>query len=201
MGVTYGHPLERELNDAVRLGEERRFSNITAYPFWYAFISSEIVDPVPNSLALNQIPTTIQIVMDRDTSFQMYYIKYRVQRTEAAGGVRRFIGGAGAPATTLVPLDTLRTVNEVGQVELTIDSHRARSLYGNNQDVEPVQADPFTRIISLQGSLDGVGMMRIPYLVPKQGTVTIRVRRTTTNLPNTTDFRINGCVFGYKIYG
>jgi hypothetical protein len=55
---------------------------------------------------------------------------------------------------------------------------------------------------SIQGQDDGKGSIRCPYLIAKEGVVTVRITAPTSAVVIDTHevtFVVDGCLFGYKV--
>lgn len=199
---------KKEFESSFKWGDIRRYSKIKAYPFWYNFIPSpyQQMDTPPDFLCLpSPGQLEVPIVMDRDTFFKLFYIRYLVSGLPYTHTLcqppfgPRYVDSP--ELKKFHPHDTHLTFNEHIDVEVIITSQRAEYLYGAPNDVDPVQANPDVKIASLQGRDDGIGRtIRVPFLVPKQATITVKFKAKHLWPTALNGYHVTGYLYGLKIY-
>lgn len=207
---------------AVKFGEERRYDNMRAYPFFYNFIPYPFVQGIVND-ATGQYDVSaadaegpdglaiaaggirdIPIVMDRDTNFHLLSIRYGAWNPDMEAP------NTGSRARLLPPNTSLQGGRSMFQAQMNqmdfystyldvsvfMVSSGARDLYGGMQrnPVTGAREELPIPVQALQGVQDGCGTVRTAFQLPKSATVSIRI---VNNFGNT--LRVYGHLFGYKI--
>lgn len=118
-----------------------------------------------------------------------------------AGMVKFQTTAAFAPilpgSASRVPKNTFKYVSlmEDIYVELVARSNKAVNLIGGLQKGQlNAQVPEATKQSTLQGQRNGLGQLRVPFLVPDQGVILMRIQNRGTK-----DVFVDGHVFGYKV--
>jgi hypothetical protein len=205
-------------SNAVQFESNWRYNDQKAWPFWFPFVPSPYLDTDSQNGGLGLLGLTIPagttkdifITTERDTVFRMLHAKYTAFE-DTGGGVYRwwdgvlpntvagsisYSGGAIVPAIPLPQMEYIyRPLTHYLKVSLDIPSLGSRILMGGNQHITSGGlANRGVRVRSIQGINDGMGVLRVPALVPLESTIRINIENTYS-----ADLVVNGSLFGYKV--
>jgi hypothetical protein len=198
---------EAEFNrDSFSWGDLKRAYRVNAIPFIYPFIPDpyQNYDSPPDFLCLPS-PGVLEIPirLHADAHFKLLYIKYLISGLPYSHAPcappfgPRYQGWPDV--LKFHPHDTHLTFAGHVTAEVIANSQRDWYLYGDPQ--RPAGAIREVRIASIQAIPDGMGQIRTPFLLPKESTVTIKLR-SPVNQPATAPngYQVNGILFGLKIF-
>lgn len=106
-------------------------------------------------------------------------------------------GDGSAPVIQPPNLKVVTPMTKFLRATLIITSSVNKYLYGGSQSfisTDPGLIERRIQISAMQGIDDGAGIVRTPYLVPKESTILIRIENTYTG-----PITVNGNTFGYKL--
>lgn len=197
------------LGRAVKFGQATRYHNVKAFPFWFPFIPYPYLEtdrdenPPTSGARLGLLGHTvaadgiieIPISMSEDLPYHLLNVKYNAYVQDGVVDTRY----TWYVPTALTPqpknLFQIRPLYKYLKVSLIITSIDTEYTYGGDQ------YDPLTGLTprrqevgSLQGFNSGLGMLRTPWQIPKNGMVTVRVENRYTET-----LIVSGTLFGYKI--
>ena len=197
------------LGRAVQFGQTPRYHNVKAFPFWFPFVPYPYLDtdkdenPPTSGARLGLLGHTvpagglleIPIKMAEDAPFHWLNVKYTPFLPDISVATRYTWYVATALARVPRNLFQIRPLYEYLKVSLIITSIDTEYTIGGDQ-YSPVTGLTTRRqeVNSLQGFKDGLGMLRTPWQVPKNGTVTVRIENRYTSA-----LLVNGTLFGYKV--
>lgn len=190
--------------NAIQFGESPRYNNIKAWPFWIPFIPYPYLDTDTQNSGLGLFGLNIAagaildipIITDQEVPFYLINIKYTAFKVDIQGTIGAWYEVPAGFAYQPSAIRNYRPIYQYLRPTLIIESRKSTYIYGGNQH------DPLTglqerrvNVRSLQGLNDGKGSLKIPFLVPKESTIKIRLENTHT----TSSLLVNGVLFGYKV--